>query len=118
MMQIRYLIATAALAVALAAPAGAKELKQVGFIDVPGDKPLDGYDISYVDQKADRLYLADRTNKAIDVFDGKTEKFLFRVGGFTGTRPNDTGGPNGVVASGDEAWAGDGDSTLKFMDLK
>lgn len=116
------MLATAALVAvaASATSAGAAELKQIGTIAVPGT-PLESFDISFVDQASHRYYLADRTNKAIDIFDTRTDKFLGRVGGFVGfDKSNDTAGPNGVVTvnGGHEVWAGDGDSTVKVIDLK
>ena len=48
------------------------------------------------------------------------------VNGFVGAVPKDDGtccnnaksGPNGVLVIGNEAWGGDGDSTIKVIDLK
>src|SRR5262249_10468043 len=100
------------------AEAGTAKLKQIGTISNPAG-PIDGFDISFVDQKTQRYYLADRSNKSIDVFDAKTDKFLGSVTGFIGIalkdgKPNnDKSGPDGVVIVGNEAWAGDGDSTVK-----
>jgi outer membrane lipoprotein SlyB len=48
--------------------ASAAELKQMGTLKVPGT-PLDGYDISFVEQSTNRYYLADRTNKGVDIYD-------------------------------------------------
>ena len=107
-------------AVAVAGSAGAAELEQIGTIPVPGT-PLESFDISFVDQATHRYYLADRTNKAIDIFDTRTDKYLGRVAGFVGfDKSNDNAGPNGVVTanSGSQIWAGDGDSTVKVIDVK
>jgi DNA-binding beta-propeller fold protein YncE len=109
--------AAAVLALVLAGPAGAAELKPVATIAVPG-VPLDGFDIGVVDQKTQRYYLADRSNKAVDIFDAKEDKFLGRVPGFIGvTKSNDTSGPDGVILVGNQIWAGDGDSTIKIIDI-
>ena len=108
-------------ATALSTAASAAELKQIGTIDVPGAK-LANFDISFVDPATGRYYLADRTNKAIDVFDTATDAYVGRVGHFVGATmkdgkvDNDTSGPDGVVAVGNEIWAGDGDSTVKVID--
>lgn len=108
-------------ALALATAASAAELKQVGTIDVPGAK-LANFDISFIDPATGRYYLADRTNKAIDIFDTRTDAYVGRLGQFVGATmkdgkvDNDTSGPDGVVAVGDEIWAGDGDSTVKVID--
>jgi hypothetical protein len=87
------------------------------------------FDISFVDPKAQRYFLADRSNAAVDEFDAATHVFLRRFGGFSGqkfkdaakTMPdNDHSGPDGVVAihSKRQVWAGDGDSTVKVIDLR
>jgi len=112
--------------IALASPgaeAGNAKLKQIGTISNPAG-PIDGFDISFVDQKTQRYYLADRSNKSVDVFDAKTDKFIGSTPGFVGVamkngKPdNDTSGPDGVVVVGNQIWAGDGDSTIKVIDLK
>jgi hypothetical protein len=71
------------------------------------------YDISWVDQARQLYFLADRSNKAVDVVDAKTDTFLKQItpsGGFApfaGFTPcavqpagaNDCAGPNGVVTA-------------------
>lgn len=114
------LCAVVALACALGGGPAFAKMRLIGTIAIPGD-PLESYDISYVDQTTHKLYLADRTNKSIDIFDVKTSAFVGRVGGFVGfTGGNGTAGPNGVTTAnnGAEVWAGDGDSTVKVIDLK
>lgn len=115
------LLATMVAAGALfAGTAGA----QTGIAHIPVPGLLTSYDISYVDQATQRLYIADRGNKAIDIFDAKEDKYIGRVGGMKGLamkggKPdNDHSGPNGVLAYGDEAWVGDGGSLLKNVNLK
>src|SRR5689334_16355184 len=116
-------VATIALGSIGGAQAGTTKLSQIGTIANPAG-PIDGFDISVVDQSTQRLYLADRSNKSVDVFDAKTDKFLGSVGGFIGVtmkngKPdNDTSGPDGVVVIGNQIWAGDGDSTIKIIDIK
>ncbi|HKX09453.1 MAG TPA: hypothetical protein VJN67_14735 [Stellaceae bacterium] len=116
-------VATIALGSIGGAEAGTTKLAQIGTISNPAG-PIDGFDISFVDQSTQRYYLADRSNKSVDVFDAKTDKFLGSVGGFVGVtmkngKPdNDTSGPDGVVVVGNQVWAGDGDSTVKIIDLK
>ncbi len=83
-------------------------------------KPLRAWDISWVDVPSAKYYLADRTNASIDVVDVMTDKVIAQIGGFVGaTGKNDTSGPDGVVVtySNSELWAGDGDSTMKVIDL-
>ncbi len=105
----------------LAGPLWAAELKQVGTIEIPGQK-LTTFDISYIDPSSGLYYFADRSNKGIDIFDTKTDTFVGRVGSFVGVamkdgKPdNDASGPDGVLFDGKSIWAGDGDSTLKIID--
>ena len=92
---------------------------RIAKVAVPG-KPLKAFDISWVDSPTGHYYLADRSNGAIDVIDGLTNTFSAQIPGFVGfTGKNDTSGPDGVVVtqSGKELWAGDGDSTVKVVDL-
>src|SRR5262245_38621425 len=95
-------------------------------IAVPGN-PITSFDISFVDPAIGLYLLADRSNKAIDVFETATNKFVgqFGHGLFTGTAActppagaNDCAGPDGVLTvDGKEIWAGDGDSTIKVFDI-
>jgi DNA-binding beta-propeller fold protein YncE len=88
-------------------------------IAIPG-KALKSFDISWVDAASSHYYLADRSNSAIDVVDTLENKVTAQIGGFVGfTGDNDTSGPDGVVVtfSRRELWAGDGDSTVKVLDL-
>jgi DNA-binding beta-propeller fold protein YncE len=102
----------------LAGAAGAAELRQIGTISIPGE-PLNSFDISYIDQATGMYYLADRSNKGIDVVDVKKGAWVGRITGMVGfSGKNDTSGPNGVIIAGKEAWVGDGDSTVKVIDLK
>ena len=111
----------AGAAIGLFGVAHAAELKQIGTIDVPGTK-LANFDIGYVDPATGRYYLADRTNKGIDIFDTNKDAYLSRSGQFVGAVmkdgkvDNDTSGPDGVLVAGNEIWAGDGDSTVKVID--
>src|SRR5271165_2344467 len=106
----------------MSAAAAAAELKQVGSIAIPGEK-LTSFDIAFIDQATGRFYFSDRDNKAIDIFDTNTDTFVDRAGGFIGIvmkngKPNtDSSGPDGVVLVENEVWAGDGDSTVKIIDL-
>src|SRR5262245_20957136 len=70
---------------------------------------LYSFGISFVDQATQTYYLADRSNKTVDVVDTKTLKLTNRVtGGFAGftacvgvpgAGANDCAGPNGVATS-------------------
>jgi DNA-binding beta-propeller fold protein YncE len=108
--------------------ADAAELRQIGTIAIPGE-PLNSFDISYIDQVSGLYFLADRSNKGVDIVDTRKGVFVGRVEGMVGfSGKNDTSGPNGVVAVNRcwpentsrclEVWAGDGDSTVKVIDLK
>lgn len=116
-------LAAAALALpSRAAAAGMDEsaFGRIGTIEVPG-APLASFDIGFVN--ADGVYaLADRSNRGLDFFASATGRFLGRATGFSGlnaTEGPDASGPNGVVAVGSqEFWAGDGDSTVKAVDLR
>ena len=98
---------------------------RVATIKIPG-KPLSVFDISFVDPVLPLYYLADRSNAALDIIDTRTNTVLAQIGGFVGVR-NDpaTGaastaisGPDGVATVGaGEVWVGDGDSTVKVVDV-
>ena len=108
----------AAAALFGATSAEADDLALVATVDVGGR--LDRFDIGFVDPQAGRYYLADATNAGIDVLDTRTRTFLFRVGGFLGVKATYAlGGPDGVVAVPEkgQVWAGDGDSTVKIIDM-
>jgi DNA-binding beta-propeller fold protein YncE len=114
----------AVASLALAGSASAAELKLIASIPIPG-APLKSFDISFVDQKTQRYYVADRSNKGLDIVDAKDNKYVGRAeGGFVGAVEVDgkivtnKSGPDGVVVIGNEAWVGDGDSTVKIVDLK
>jgi DNA-binding beta-propeller fold protein YncE len=88
-------------------------------IAVPG-KALRSFDIGWGDPAGARYYLADRSNAAVDVIDTTENAVVGQIKGFKGfTGDNDTSGPNGIVVtvSKRELWGGDGDSTVKVVDL-
>lgn len=88
-------------------------------IPIPGN-PLKTFDIGWVDAPTAHYYLADRSNAAVEIVNIQTNEVTGQVGGFVGFHgSNDTAGPNGIVVthSGRELWAGDGDSTVKVIDL-
>jgi hypothetical protein len=89
---------------------------QLPTITVPGD--LAGrFDISWVDSVSQRYYLADRTTGSVDVIDADASKYLYSIKGFVGPGPSGKAGPDGVLTIGNELWAGDGNSTVKVVDL-
>jgi sugar lactone lactonase YvrE len=90
------------------------------------EDPVNSFDISYVDPAVHQYYLADRSNKDVDVFDTQSNLWVNRVTGFTGAVVengavnNDVSGPNGVVVtrSGRELYVGDGASKLQVVNLQ
>jgi hypothetical protein len=90
--------------------------------------PVATADIVWVDSSAHQVYVADRSNKGVDIYDTQTNMFIKTIsGGFVGavlkadgTVDNDASGPDGVVVtdSGKELYVGDGDSTVKVIDLE
>ena len=92
---------------------------------IPG-KPLQSFDISWVNLDRKEYYLADRANAGIDIIDTDALEFQRTIPGFVGIKfnaahtaiDNNHSGPDGVVAHGRWLYAGDGDSTLKVIDLK
>lgn len=62
------------------------------------------WDITWVDQTTQTGYIADRSNKAVDVFDAKTDTFVKQITAsppFAGvsTKGPDFSGPNGVLTT-------------------
>lgn len=95
----------------------------VKTIDV-GGKGLGAFDISYVNPNRGLYVLSDRTNASVDFFDSRDATFMTRVGGFkgvvltNGVANNSLSGPDGVTTVGNkEVWAGDGDSTVKVINI-
>jgi hypothetical protein len=105
-------------------------VRLTGIIPIPGN-PLVTSDIIWVDQTTKRLYVADRSNFGIDIFDAVKDMFVARVTGFAGPElsrgdpfananasPPNGEGPSGVLVTLDKkVWAGDGDSTVKVADV-
>src|SRR5215467_8517294 len=95
---------------------GAGPVNLVGAIPVPA--PIASTDLLWADEASGRVFLADRTNKSVDVFDGINEVFIASIPGFLGTPGINGQGPNGVLVTPDNfLWAGDGNSTLQVVDL-
>lgn len=127
-------VATALLGAASLTPAGAAPCTGPGAptttqtrcltaITIPGN-PLRSFDISWVNPVRAEYYLGDRSNAGIDIIDTRTLTFKRTIGGFVGIKltskgavNNDISGPDGVTSHGRWLYAGDGDSTLKVIDL-
>jgi hypothetical protein len=113
-------LAAAAFAGSIGGAAAASSVRLLTMIQVPGE-PIESYDIGTVDEKTHLYYQTDRSNKSIDIFDVMKNTFVARVPGFVGFTGNgNTSGGNGVslVNNATELWSGDGDSTVKVIDLK
>jgi hypothetical protein len=101
-----------------------KLLKVIPATDCPvtcAKDKLVVFDISWVDPETHRFYLADRTNKAIDVIDTKNNVYLKQIQkgifkGFAGD--NNTAGPDGVVVSGHWLFVTDAPSKVWSIDLR
>jgi hypothetical protein len=100
------------------------QLKTV--ISIPNGGKITSFDISFVDTATGTYVLGDRTNKGIDVIDTATNtvRYIAGQGLFAGVQPpppaaanNNISGPDGTMVVFDEIWAGDGDSSLKFLSL-
>jgi hypothetical protein len=100
------------------------QTKCLTAIQIPGN-PLTSFDISFVNPDRKEYYLADRSNSGIDIINTQPLGFLRTIGGFVGVVLNKAGtavdnnhsGPDGVTSHGRWLYAGDGDSTLKVIDL-
>lgn len=127
------LLGAASLAVSGAALAGpctgpgaptTTQTKCLTAVQIPGN-PIRSFDISWVNPDRAEYYLGDRSNKGIDVIDTRHLAFKRTIGGFVGVKLNAAGtavdnnhsGPDGVTSHGKWLYAGDGDSTLKVIDL-
>jgi hypothetical protein len=118
-------IATGAMAGPCSGPGAptTTETKCVTGIFIPGN-PLRSFDISWVNPDRGEYYLGDRSNSGIDVIDTHSLKWKRTIGGFVGIVLNGSGavnnnlsGPDGVTSHGRWLYAGDGNSTLKVIDL-
>jgi hypothetical protein len=107
------------------APTQTQCLTAIAITGNPGNpgKPLQSFDISFVNTDRGEYYLADRAQAGIDIISTGSLTYLRTIGGFRGMQPNNItinnniSGPDGVTAHGKWLYAGDGDSTLKVMDL-
>ncbi len=88
---------------ASAPPNGMAELRPVASIAIPGEA-FGNFDIATVDQARGRLYVADRSNKAVDVFDTTADSYLGRAGGFVGVLMKNGKAANAVSARTASWW--------------
>ncbi len=113
----------AALLLSAPANAGPAPVTFVTTINV-GGIGLGAFDISFVDPTIGLYVLSDRTNASVDLVDTNNNTFIGRVGGFKGVvlvngkADNSLSGPDGsIIIQHNQVWAGDGDSTVKVIDL-
>jgi hypothetical protein len=124
------LASVAAVALSLGVAPGsavADTLTPIMFIPVPAGPAnvqpggaFSSFDISFADAVTGNIFIADRSNAAVDIFSGSSLTFLGRATGFTGQQATtSTSGADGVltVTSGGVTtlYAGDGNSTLKVF---
>src|ERR1051326_8558540 len=77
-------------------------------------------DISWIDPNFGLFVIGDRTGAAVETFDVNTYQFKTAAGqaSFVGPGPTGLAGPNGVTVVGpNEVAGGDGDSTLKIVNV-
>jgi len=92
---------------------------------------LYSFDISFVDPATQTYYLADRSNKAVDVVDAGTDTFITQIAPNNGHAPfagfvpcvpaagaNDCAGPNGVVGAFPFLFVTDAPSRVLTFDLR
>lgn len=118
-MRMTSFLAAFLLASAGAPPALAATLQQAASIAIPG-APMKVFGAIFVDPALHRAFLADLSNKSVDILDTNANKFVTRVGGFVGVRKGGgASGPQSVAVAneGRQVWATDGDSTVKVIDL-
>jgi hypothetical protein len=93
-------------------------------IQAPGTQPLTQGQKGWID--GHHYYLADQSNKGLDVFDADALTFLGRVDGMAGaltagggTATTNGPGPSSVVLSDRKtAWVSDGNSTTQIVDVE
>jgi hypothetical protein len=119
------LVATDALAAPCTGPGAptTTETQCLTAVQIPGNA-LRSFDISWVNPDRGEYYLGDRSNAGVDIIDTQSNSFKRTIPGFVGIKLSGTGavdnnhsGPDGVTSHGRWLYAGDGDSTLKVIDL-
>jgi hypothetical protein len=122
--QVAYLagvLISALLTTASAAPPADEVFSVTAVIFEPGGARFASGDISFDDPVLRRYFMADKTNAAVDRVDTDSNAIDWLAkGSFKGATANrNVGGPNGVTTANNstEVWAGDGDSTLKVIQL-
>lgn len=105
----------------MSVPASAVQTYSVtSAVSLPNGQKITGFDISFVDPVLGRYFLADRTNKSIDVVNTANNQLIAQfTAGFAGAlSATNISGPDGVlVVDHTQIWAGDGNSTVKVLDV-
>lgn len=115
--RVAYFVAAALCS--LPSLASAQVYSVTGTVNIPGAS-LHSFDISWIDPRLQAYFLADRSNKSIDVISTSSHAVTHQFTGFVGfTGNNNTSGPNGVLtvttSYPPQIVAGDGDSTVHFL---
>jgi hypothetical protein len=94
-------------------------VRLIATVPIPG-VAMKTFDISWVDVRRRLYFLADRSNRAIDVVDTRRNVVVDQIsGGFAGaTGNNDTSGPNGVTVFGHWLFVTDAPSRVVTIDLR
>jgi DNA-binding beta-propeller fold protein YncE len=108
-------VACAATFVGLTITAQAAEWHLVKTIQVPGH-PIKVVDFSTLNQENGLMYVTDRSNSGVDVFDTNNDTFVRRYGGFRGVvEKPERSGPNIALFNGDVLWVTDAPSNIKVL---
>jgi len=105
---------TAAIAGAVspadAAPQTSTTYQPDAIIQIPAPQGALYGDIIFADARSGRVYFSDLANSTVDIVDGRSNRLLARVPGFTN-------GPNGVLVDDlGQIWAGDGAGAVRILD--
>lgn len=98
--------------------AQAAEYHLIKTIQVPG-QPIKVVDFSTLNQETGMMYVTDRSNRGVDVFDTNTDTFVRRYGGFRGVyNKPEMSGPNVADEDGRFLFSTDAPSNVKQLDMK
>ena len=95
-----------------AAPTAPISYRQTAVVHIPAPHGALYGDIIFADADTGRVYFSDLANSTVDVIDGRSNRLLAQVPGFTN-------GPNGVLVDGlGQIWAGDGAGAVRVLDAR
>jgi hypothetical protein len=115
-------------------PVADEAFQLIGTAALPGDQSIGTFDVSVADPQTGVFAFADRTNASVDIFALNDNEFTagvanpafprqitlaFQVPGFVGAKASHSiSGPDGlIVVNHTEIWAGDGNSTVKVINI-